>query len=97
MNKQGNAEATAKATDPNTTTFNAEDSKVQSLRIQKALAEIEGNEDQAEIARLKILNAELLEALKSIATIVKGNKAQMENQISFALGTARKAIRKATL
>ena len=45
-------------------------------------------------ARLIAAAPELLDALKSIATIVKGSKAQMENQISFARRTATEAIRK---
>ena len=37
----------------------------------------------------------MLEALESITTLVKGSKAQMENQIDYAIRTAKVAIRKA--
>ena len=44
---------------------------------------------------LREQNAELLEALRQISSIVKGSKPQMENQIDFARRTATEAIRKA--
>ena len=49
-----------------------------------------------DVAQLEEENAALLEALQNITYIVKGSKAQMENQIDFARRTATEAIRKAS-
>ena len=48
------------------------------------------------IRELSKQNAALLEALQNITFIVKGSKAQMENQIDFARRTAAEAIRQAS-
>ena len=40
-------------------TFNEKEVEAQSLRIQEALAEIDGDSKQAEIARIKAVNAAL--------------------------------------
>jgi len=47
------------------------------------------------IRTLESTNAELLEALRQISTILEGSKAQMKNQIRFAKNTAEQAIRHA--
>ena len=50
---------------------------------------------ESHYAELQATNAELLEALRQISTIVLGGKKQMENQIQFVWITAREAINKA--
>lgn len=75
--------------------FDSKNAETESLRIQEALAEIEGNEDQAEIARLKRINIGLVEAMEGLlAHLWDGRKRNVKEDYSLMVAevAAQEAI-----
>lgn len=80
--------------------FSSKNAEIESLRIQQTLAEIEGDEDQAEIVRLKRINVVLVDALNGLlAHLWDGRKRNVKEDYSLMVAEveAQDAIRRAEI
>ena len=78
--------------------FSNENAKAQSLRIQEALAEVDGDEDQAEIAKLKRINTVLLEACElAFANLKPQGDIRKDFDGHVTMAAIGKAINEATV